>query len=138
MHAVTTRTAIGFHGHVFVEEGSLLFGVTLEAGGVAARRRPHLAQRRCAVDVMAVCAFQQTLVYAVMVGTRKLGAGCGVAAVTKIGLFLDQQVLFFFGVMRAVTIQTTDLTAGMGRSGGMLMLPPVAMALETACVDGGS
>ena len=67
-----------------------------------------------------------------VVGTGKLGAGRGMAAVAKFGLRLDQQLALFLGVMRTVAIEAADVVAGVGGRAKVLLLAGLAVALETA------
>ena len=113
MGCVATHASLGFHRHVLVDEGSLLVGVALVANGVASGSSAHLAQRRCAMHVVAIAAGEQTLVHTMAVGTGKVGAGRGMAAIAKFGLGLDQQLALDFGMVRAVAIEATNIVTGM-------------------------
>jgi hypothetical protein len=50
------------------------------------------------------------------------------ASVTQLGLLLDEQELFFFGVMWRVAIETSDVAAGVGGLGEMRLCVRFAVA----------
>lgn len=128
---VATHAPFGLYRHVLVDERALLLGVALVADGIASGSGPHLAQGRGAMHAVTITAGDEPLVYAMVIGTGKLGAGRGMASVTKFGLGLDQQLALLLGVMRTVAIETTDVVAGMSGRAKVLLLAGLAVALET-------
>src|SRR5580698_1681451 len=96
---MATGAALGLHWRMFVNEWTLLVDMALVADIIAARQAAHLAHRRCPMRVVAVHALHQTLVDAVVIRFGEIGFGGCVTSVTQLGLLLDEQGLFFFGVM---------------------------------------
>ena len=117
---------------MLVNERPLLVGMTLVANRIPARQGPHLTDGRGPMRVMAVNALHQTLVDAVVIGFGKIRFGRGMASVAQLGLALDEQVLFFFGVMGGVAIETSNIAAGVGGFGKMRLLVAVAVASQAA------
>jgi hypothetical protein len=70
----------------------------------------------------------QTLVDAVVKGFGEICLGGSVASVTQLGLLLDEQELFFLGVMGGVAIETSNVAAGVRGLGEMRLLMSFAMA----------
>ena len=66
------------------------------------------------MNVVAVAALEQALRNPVVIGSREVGLGRGVASIAELRLFLDQQLLPFLGVMRRMAVEATDVIAGMG------------------------
>ena len=120
--SVATGAALGLHRHMFVDEGSLLIDVALVADEIPARQSPQLTNGRGPVRVMAVTALHQALVDSVVKGLGKVSLGRGMASVAQLGLVLHQQQLLFFGVMRIVAVETSDIAAGVGGFGEMGLL----------------
>jgi hypothetical protein len=78
--------------------------------------------------VVAVNALHQALVDTVVIRFGEVCLGGGVASVTQLGLLPDQQELLFFGVMRRVAIETSDIATGVGGFGEMRLLVSFAVA----------
>ena len=78
--------------------------------------------------IVAVHTLHQTLIDAVVIGFGKVRLGGDVAAVTQLGLLLDEQELFFLGVMRRVAVETSDIATGVGGLGEMRLLVSFAVA----------
>jgi len=81
---------------------------------------------------MAVHTLHQTFVDAVVIRFGKVCLSGDVASVTQLGLLLDQQELFFFGVMGRVAIETSDIAAGVRGFGEMRLRACFAVAGQTA------
>ena len=113
VRCVATAATLSLHRHVLIDVGSLLIDVALVANGVAAGQAAQLAHGRCAMRIVAVCTLDQALIDAVVIRLGKICLGGCVASVTQLRLILNEQVLFFLGVMRRVAIETSDFTAGM-------------------------
>jgi hypothetical protein len=106
--------------------------VALDADGISARQSLNLPQGCGAMRVMAVAAVQQALIYTVVIRLGKIGFCCSVTAVALFRLFLDQEVLGSFGVVRRMTIKTTNIIAGVGGIGEMPLFVLCGMATETS------
>ena len=137
VRGVATAAALRLHRHVFVDKGPLLVGVALVADGIAAGRGTNLAQLRRAMHVVTIAALHQSFVDAMTVGTGKVGAGRGMAAIAKIGLSLDEQMLWFFGVMGTVAIEAAHIVAGV-RGAKVALRVSLAMALQTSLTGFGA
>lgn len=114
MGRVTTTAPFRFDGHMLVYKWSPGICVALGADGVSAGQGFHLPQGCGAMHVMAVAAVNQAFIYTVMVRLGKIGFGRSVTAVALFRLFLDQEVLGGLGVVRRMTIKTTNIIAGVG------------------------
>lgn len=100
MGRVATAATFRFYRHMLVYKWPAGICVALGADSVSAGQSFHLPQRCSAVRVMAIAAVQQTLIYAVVIGFGKVGLGRGMAAIALFRLFLNQQILGSFSVMR--------------------------------------
>ncbi len=114
---VATGAALGLHRHMFVDKGTLLIDMALVANGVAAREAPQLPDSSRTMRVVAVHALHQTLVDTVVIWFGEICLGRGVASVTQLGLFLDEEELFFFSVMGRVAIEASDIATGVSGLG---------------------
>lgn len=127
MRRVTTAATLGFHRHMFEDKWSLFIGVALVADRVPARQRPDLAHGSGAVDVVTVVTLNQPFIDTVVVRLSKIRFGGNVAAVTKLRLTGNQQMLFFLGMVRRMTVDTTNITAGVRRLGEARLTMALAM-----------
>jgi hypothetical protein len=134
MGHVTTAAPFRFDGHMLIHKWSSGICVALGADGVSAGQGFHLPQGRGAMHIMAVAAVQQALIYTMVIRLGKIGFGRCVAAVALFRLFLGQQVLRSFGVMRRMTVQTTNIIAGVGGVGEMPLFVLCAMATKAPSV----
>ena len=128
---MATGTALGFHGHVLIDEGTLLVGVTFHANGIAAGHRPNLTESRSTVDVVTVAALDQAFIDAMMIWFGKVGFRGGVTSITEARLCAHEKVLGFFGIVRRVTVEAANIVAGVLRCGKMplfVLLPMTAQA----------
>jgi len=114
---VATAAALGLHRYVLVDERPLFVDVALVADGVPARQGPQLTRGRRSVRIVTVVALHQAFVDPVVIGFGKICLGRDMASVAQLGLILDQQVLFFLGVMRRVAVETADIATGVGGFG---------------------
>jgi hypothetical protein len=80
------------------------------------------------VDIVAVAALNQALIDPVAIRFRELCFDRDMTSVAKIGLCPNQQVLWLFGVVRRVAVQTADIVTGVYRSGEMPLCMAVAVA----------
>jgi hypothetical protein len=130
MGRVTATAPFRFDRHMLVYKWSSGICVALGADGVSARQGLNLPQSCGAMHVMAVAAVNQAFIYTVMVRLGKIGFRCSVTAVALFRLFLDQEVLGSFSVVRRMTIKTTNIIAGVGGTGEMPLFVLCAMATE--------
>jgi len=79
MGRMATGAAFRFHRHMFVHKRAARIGVALDASRITAGQSLDLAERRRAVNIVAVAAMNQSFVYAMVIGPGKLSFGRGVA-----------------------------------------------------------
>lgn len=91
-----------------------------------------MADRGGAVNVVAVAALEQALRYPVVIRSGEVGFGRGVASVAEVGLFFDQQVLGFLGMMRRMAVDAPNIIAGMGGTREVPLLMAFAVAAQAA------
>ena len=99
MGCVATVAAFGLHRNVFVDEWSLLIGVTFNTGRISGRHGSDLTQRGRTVDVVAVAALDKAFVDSMVIRLCEVGLGRGVTPITEIGLRPHKQV---FRILRMV------------------------------------
>ena len=128
MRGVATGTAFGFYRDVFIDEGTLLIGVALIANEIAARQAANLPHDSGAMRIVAVAASDQSFVNAVMIRLGEVCFGGNMAAVAQLGLLLDEQELFFLGVMGRMAVETSDIVAGVCGLGEMRLFVSFAVA----------
>lgn len=127
---VATAAAFRFHRHMLVYKRSPGIGVALSAGRVSAGQSFHLPQGCGAMRVVAVAALDQALIDPVVIGFRKIGLGRGVAAIALLRLFLNQQILGRFGMVRRMAVKTTNIIAGMRGTGEVPLFVLCGMATK--------
>jgi len=130
MRRVTAAAPFRLDRHMLVYKRSSGICVALYAGSVAAGQGLHLPQGRGAMRVMAIATVNQSFIYPVVVRLGKIGLGAGVAAVALFRLFLNQQILRSFGMVRRMTIKAAHIIAGVGGTGKMPLFMLRAMATE--------
>jgi hypothetical protein len=86
MGRVTTAAALGLDRYVLINERSLLVSMAFDANRVASRHGPDLAERRGAVDVVAVATLDETFVDSMVIRLSEVGFGRCMTPVTEIGL----------------------------------------------------
>lgn len=114
MGCVATGATFRFHRYMLVHKRTARIGMALHASGIAAGQGLGLAERGSTVNVVAVAAMNQSFVHAMVIRPGKLSSGCGVACIALRGLFLNEQVLGFFRVVRRMAVKATDVIAGVG------------------------
>ena len=134
MGRMATTAAFRFDGDVLVNKWSSGICVAVNADGVSAGQGFHLPQGCGAMHIMAVTAVKQALVYAMVIRLGKIGLGRSVAAVALLWLFLNQQVLRGFGMVRRMTIKTTNIIAGVRGTGEMPLFVLCAMATQALSI----
>ena len=112
MRRVATGAAFGLDRNMFVHERTSSIGVALDAGSVSARQGLDLAKRGSAMNVMAVTAMNESLIYAMVIGPGKLGFSRGMARIALRELFLDEEMLWLLRVMGRMAIKTAHGIAG--------------------------
>ena len=116
---VTTCAALRPDRDMLIDERSLFVRMTLVAGGVSTRQSPDLAQGSSAMDVMAVATTDQAFVDPMAIRFCEVCFRGDVTSIAKIRLCPRQLVLWLLGMMRGVTVQTSDIITGVYRSGKM-------------------
>ena len=112
MRRVAGHTTLDLHRFVLVHKRSARIGMALDASGISAGQSLDLAERGSTVNVVAVAAMNQSFINAMVIRPGKFGFGRGVARIALRGLFLDEQVLWFFSVMGRMAVEATDVIAG--------------------------
>jgi hypothetical protein len=100
MRRVATAAAFRLDRHMLIYKRSAGIGVALGADGISAGQGFYLPQGGGAMRIVAITAVKQAFVYSVVVGFGKIGLGRGMAAIALFRLFLNQQILGRFGVVR--------------------------------------
>ena len=114
MGGVATGAAFGFYRHMLVHKRPSRIGVALNASSIAAGQRLDLAQSGGPVNVMTVTAVNQPFIHAVVIRPGKISLSRGVARIALRGLFLDEQILWLFRVVRRVAVKATYIIARVG------------------------
>ncbi len=79
MWRMASCAAFRFYRHMLVHKRSAGIGMALHASGIAAGQSLGLAERGCAVNVVAIAAMNQSFIYAMVIWPGKLSFGIGVA-----------------------------------------------------------
>ena len=135
MNHVAGFASINLDGRVLVHKRTLLVGVARKANFILGGGRTHLLWPDRSVDIVAVAALNQSFVYSMVERHRKLRSLVQMAGVTKLGLSLDEQKFFRFGVMRRMARNATHVVLGMFRIDGVHMLGATGVASQTAGVN---
>ena len=114
MGCMATGAAFRFHRYMLVHKRSACIGMALDASGISAGQSLDLAERGSTVNVVAVAAMNQSFIYAMVIRPGKLSSGRGVARVALRGLFLNEQVLRLFCVVRRMAVKAAYVIAGVG------------------------
>jgi len=101
---VATGAAFRLHRYMFINEGTLLVGVTLNANLIPTGKSSDLPQCGCAVDVVAVAAVDDAFIDAMVIGLSEIRFGRSMTTIAEVGLSPGQQILRHFGVMRGMAI----------------------------------
>lgn len=132
MRSVATGATLSLNRHMFVNKGTTGISVALYADRIPAGLGFDLAKGSCAVNVVAVAAMNESLIYAMVVRPGKLGLCRGMARIALRGLLLDEKMLWLPGVVGRVAVKTTHSVAGVGGAGEMPLFQVFAMTTETA------
>jgi hypothetical protein len=119
---------------MLINKRPLFVGVALDTNRVPTGQGPHLAESSGAVDVVAVAALDEAFVYPVVIRLREVGLRIDMTSVAEFGLRSNQQMLLFFGVMRRVAVQASNVVAGVRRSGKVPLLMIFTVATQAAGV----
>ena len=111
---VTTATALSFDRHVFIDEGARFFRMALGANGIPGGQGPYLPESCRSVDVVAVTALDKAFLNSMVIRFGEISLGGRMASVAEFWLGYCQQVFWFLGVMRGVTVQAAEIAARMG------------------------
>ena len=113
MGRVATGAAFSFDRHMFVHKRPARIGVAFDARSISAGQGLGLAKRGGAMNIVAIRAVNQSFIHAMVIGPGKISLGSGVARIALHGFFLDEQVLWFSGVMWGVAVKAAHIIAGM-------------------------
>lgn len=114
MRRMATGAALCLDRHMFVHKRTTCIGVALNACSISAGQRLGLAESGGAVNVMAVTALNESLIYAMVIRPGKICLGRGMARIALRGLFLDEQMLRLLRVVRRVAVKAAHCIAGVG------------------------
>jgi hypothetical protein len=115
---------------MFIDEWSLLVGVTLVTDEISVRQGSYLPDGSGSMNIMAIVTLDEALLHSVMKGLGKVCFGGSVTAVAQLGLSFGKQVLRFLGVMGRVAIQTAHVAAGVRRLGKLVLLLCLTVAAQ--------
>jgi hypothetical protein len=127
--------SIGLHRLVLEYKRPLLVRVTLEANRILRRRSPHLLGTNRAVHVVAIAALHQPFIYPVMERHVELRLLLKMAGKAKLRLRFDEQKLRFFGVVRRMAGDATNVVLQMHRIDRVHVLRSAGMAIQAARAD---
>ena len=113
---MAAAAALGLYRHVFIHEWPAFVDVALVADKITAGEVVHLAQRRRAVNVMAIAALDKSFLDPVVIGFGKIRLRRAMAAVTELRRRLGQKTLRLFGVVRGMAVQASNIVARVGRT----------------------
>ena len=99
---------------MLVNERPLFLGVAFVADLVARGVGPQLFRPKRPVRAVAIVALDESLIHPVMKRPGELGAHIQVTAIAKFRCLRFHQKLAFFGVVRRVAIEASDIIAGVG------------------------
>ena len=91
MRCMTSNAAFGLNRSMFINKGTLLVCVTLEAGRVDAGRESRLFEFKTAVRIVAVAALHSAFQHLVMERQLKLMLGLAVTSQTELRFARFQQ-----------------------------------------------
>jgi len=136
---VATPAPFGLHRKVFEEEGAFFVAVALEAdlllvGGCSQRAAERLIS---AMDIVAIVAGNQLLVYAMPERFGEISFRVDVAGIAEIRLVLNKQRILLASVMSRVAANTTDTVLLVLRAHEVAVLLRSLMASQTAFADFG-
>lgn len=142
MRNVAGGTTLDFDGGVRENERPLLIGVAFEAAIVAGVAGADLTDEmiglpvsRRSVLVMAISAFNQSLVHTMTKRHIELGALLQVASVTKLRLVLNEKLFAGGGVMRRMAIDAAYVVQPVKRIRAVNVSRSVSVAGKAALID---
>src|SRR5271156_2949309 len=106
--------------------------MALEADGILRGRGAYLLRRDGPVDVVAIAAEHQTLVYAVVKGHFELRLLLEVAAIAKLGLGFDEQKLSCLRVVRRMARNAAHIVLSVQGVDGIHVLWAAGVAGQAA------
>ena len=133
VRTMTTLASLGLHWYMLVDERPLFVSVALVANLVSTWQRADLTQVGSAVRIVAVAALDESFIDSVVIGPAEIRARRGMTAVTKLGLFLNQQILRLLSEMGRVAVEASDVAIAMGRLAEVSLLLAGSMATEATC-----
>lgn len=127
MRRVAKDTAFGFYNRMFVDEGTCILLVALDAHHIILRGGFRHAFLECAVRIMAVGALHQTFVNLVVEGLGEGWLHVFVAGIAERRLFLGKQERAIFRLVNTVAIDAAYFRLAMRRSIKALVVALVAL-----------
>src|ERR1700757_4517338 len=132
MRRVAGDATFDLHCLMFEDKGAGFVRVAFETDRVLGDGRSRLANQESAMRIVAVVAFHESLVNAVMEGARELLLCFEMTAVTELRLLFLHQKLAFFGVMWRVAIGAPDVVLQVGGAAKICVLFAILMAMQAA------
>lgn len=133
VRTMTALTSLGFHRDMLVDERPLFVCVALVANLISTWQGADLTQVGSAVRIVAVAALDESFIDSVVIGPAEIRACRSMTAITKLGLFLNQQVLGFLTVMGRMAVEASDIAIGMGRLAEMSLFLAGSVTTEATC-----
>src|SRR5690242_866399 len=135
MRSMADGAALYLDRLMFIYERSGFVRVTLEANQILRHRGSQLPRQKSAMRVVAVRAFHDAFVYAVMKGPVELLLLVEMAGVAERRLTLFQEKLAFFCVMGIMAINAADSVLEVNRARVIAVFLPVLVAIQAARTD---
>ena len=134
MRRMATGATLRLDRYVFVDKWTLFIRVAFKADSVSLRQSANLAQRRRAMDVVAVTALNQSLIDAMMIRLRKVSLRGYVAAKAKGRLRVNQQVFRVCRVVGRMAVQAAHIVAGVHGTAEVALRVILTVATQAADV----
>ena len=129
------HATLNLYGFVFEYKWPGFVGVTLVTDSVLRGGGSQLSVQESTVRVVAVAAFHQAFIYAVMKWAVELLLGLKVAPIAKLRLRHFHQVFLLFGVVRRMTIYAAHVVLQVRRTRIVAVFFAVGMAPQAAGAD---
>jgi len=118
---VAGDTAFGLYGRMLIDKRALFFRVALETNSILRRRGAELALHKPAMRIVAIVALNQPFVYPMMKRPVELLFRFKVTAVTKLRLFLTQQMFGNLRMMRRMALNAANIVLYVGCAGEIVV-----------------
>ena len=129
------RAAFYLHDLVFIHERSRFVRVTLETNLVLRSRSPQLPGQESAMRIVAIGALHQAFVHSMVEWPVELLVLVEMAAVAQRRLLSLEQEVFFFCMVRIVTIRTAYSVLQVYRPREVAVLLAILVAIQTTRTD---